>query len=140
MAGSSTTVAIKAPVEAVWRVLQASIEDPGSLWPGATAEVLERRAGSLLRRLNLGGVSATERVTGFPARHEIDAVIEDDAALAGQSKLSIEPPLRPGLACRLTVSLDWRSKGGQASPDLAAMVQGAAARAKQAAEPPEAGA
>ncbi len=134
MAGATQTIEIKAPVEAVWRVLQASIEDPGSLWPGATAEALERRAGSLLRQLSLGGVSVTERVTGFAARHEVDGVLEEDPAWAGQSKLSIEPPLRPGLACRLTVSLDWRSKTGAPAPDMSAVVQGAAERVKQAAE------
>lgn len=131
---ASETVEIKASVEAVWRVLQASIEDPGSLWPGATARPLERRAGSLLRQITLAGVTATERVTGFPARHEVDAVLEEDPEFAGQSRLAIEPPLRPGLACRLTVSLDWRRKDGGPAPDLGDAVRGAAQRARQAAE------
>lgn len=130
---ASHTVEIKAPVERVWTILQASIESPASVWPGASARVLERQAGSLRRELSLGGLTVTERVTGFPARHEVDAVL-DDEAFAGQSKLEIEPPLRPGLACRLTVSLDWRSKGGAPAPDLSGAVRQAAEAVKQAAE------
>lgn len=130
---ASHTVEIRAPVERVWALLQAAIEDPGRLWPGAAARVLERQAGSLLREISLGGVTVTERVTAFPARHEVDAVL-DDAAYAGQSRLVIEPPLRPGLACRLTVALDWRGKHGQPAPDLAAVVRAAAEGAKRTAE------
>ncbi len=134
MAATSETVEIKAPVERVWRLLEASIESPGRLWPGASAEILERRPGSVQRQLTLAGVTVVERVTAFPARHALDAVLEGDQPLAGQSKLRIEPPLRPGLACRLTVSLDWRSRGDQAVPDLTAAVQGAAAQVKAEAE------
>mgnify|MGYP001170102212 CR=1 FL=1 len=134
MAGTSETVEIKAPVETVWRLLEASIERPGTLWPGASVEILERRPGSVQRQLTLAGVTVVERVTAFPARHAIDAVLDGDQPLAGQSKLRIEPPLRPGLACHLTVSLDWRSTGGGPAPDLGAAVRGAAARAKAQAE------
>jgi hypothetical protein len=130
----SHSVEITAPVETVWRLLEASIENPGTLWPGAGAEVLERRPGSVQRRLTLAGVTVVERVTAFPARHAVDAVLDGDQPLAGQSKLRIEPPLRPGLACRLTISLDWRSTGGRPAPDLSAAVRGAALAARQAAE------
>lgn len=131
---ASHVVEIKAPVETVWRLLESSIETPAMLWPGATAEILERRPGSLLRQLSLAGVTVTERVTAFPARHAIDAVLAGEQPLAGQGKLRIEPPLRPGLACRLTVTLDWRATGAAPAPDLAAAVRGAAERAKALAE------
>ncbi len=130
----SETVEIKAPVERVWTLLAQSVEDPAAVWPGARATALERRPGSLLRELTLGGETVSERVTAFPARHEISAVLEEDVNLAGQSRLIIEPPLRPGLACHLKISLDWRRKDGGAAPDLSAAVAAAAQRVKASAE------
>lgn len=136
MPQASHSVQVKAPVDIIWRLLLTAIEAPGRFLPGvAGLEVKERQPGFLVRRLTLGEVTVTERVTAFEKRHEVDYLLVEPSPYAGQCVHRIEPPLRPGLSAGLTLSLDWRRKdGGQDSLDLEAALAEAAARIKAAAE------
>jgi len=123
MPKASHSVQVKAPVETVWRLLLDKIENPGASVPGVeNVKIVDREAGFVVRQMRVGGLDVTERVTAFADAHEVDYVLLDHPLYAGQVVNKIEPPLRPGLSCTLTFSLDWRRKDGQ--PDTLDMQPG----------------
>jgi hypothetical protein len=114
MPKASHSVQVKAPVETVWRLLVDSIANPAAYLPGISGvRILDRQPGFLIRQMTLGELAVVERVTAFEKMHEVDFVLVDHPVYAGQVVLRIEPPLRPGLSCALSCSLDWRRKDGQ---------------------------
>jgi hypothetical protein len=129
MPKASHSVQVKAPVEIVWRLLVDSIANPGATLPGVGGvRILDRQPGFVVRQMTLGEISVVERITAFEKMHEVDAVLVDHPVYAGQVVWRIEPPLRPGLSCALSGSLDWRRKDGQPDtldlqPDIAAAVE-----------------
>lgn len=136
MPQASHSEEVKAPVEAIWRLLLEAIENPGRFLPGVLeVEVEERQSGFLVRRLKTAAFEVTERVTAFEKRHEVDYLLVEPSPYAGQCVHRIEPPLRPGLSARLTLSLDWRRKDGAADTlEVAPALADALARIKAAAE------
>jgi hypothetical protein len=136
MPKASYSVQVKAPVETVWRLLLEKIENPGAYVPGVeSVTILDRQPGFVIRRMKVDDVEVVERITAFEKTHEIDFVLVDHPVYAGQVVNRIEPPLRPGLSCTLTFTLDWRRKDGQPDTlDLQASIVQAVERTKALAE------
>ncbi len=139
MPKTSHSIEIRAPLERLWALLTDGIADPGRFLPGiAGAEILEREAGSLLRRIRTSDFEVTERVTPFKKRHEINFVLVDHPHYAGQSVQRIETLYEtdePGLTLTLHFSLDWRRKDRDADElDLSGWVSAALQRIKTLAE------
>lgn len=136
MPKASHSVQVKAPVDTVWRILLDKIENPGATVPGVeSVKILDREPGFVVRQMRAGGVDVVERVTAFAQSHEVDYVLIDHPVYAGQVVNKIEPPLRPGLSCTLTFTLDWRRKDGQPDTlDLQPAIVQAVEKAKALAE------
>ena len=136
MPKASHSVQVNAPVDTVWRLLVDKIENPGRYVPGVeNVKVLERQPGYVVRRMKVGDVEVVERITAFEQMHEVDFVLVDHPVYAGQVVNRIEPPLRPGLSCTLTFTLDWRRKDGRPDTlDLQPNVEQAIRKTKALAE------
>lgn len=135
----SHSIEIHAPLERLWSLLEAGVSAPGRYLAGIRhAEVLERQAGSVLRRIETADFAVVERVTLFEKRHEIDFVLEGEADYAGQSKQRIETLYetdKPGLPLVLHYTLDWRRKDREPDGlDLDGWIESALQRIKSEAE------
>ena len=114
MPKASHSVQVKAPVDVVWRLLVEKITNPAASVPGVEGvKILDRQPGFVVRQMTVGGMQVVERITAFEQSHEVDYVLVDNPVYAGQVVNKIVPPLRPGLSCPLTYTMDWRRKDGQ---------------------------
>ena len=113
MPKASHSVRVEAPLERLWGLLLAAIEEPQDVLPGVLeVEILERQAGFTLRRMKTAAFEVVERITVFETRHEIDLVLVDHPLYAGQAVNRIETLMetaQPGLPLTYTIAVDWRS-------------------------------
>ncbi len=135
----SHSIEIHAPLARLWSLLEGGAANPGRFLAGIRhAEVLERQAGSLLRRIETDDFAVVERVTLFEKRREIDFVLQGEADYAGQSKQRIDTLYEtdmPGLPLNLHYSLDWRRKDHAPDDlDLEGWIESALRRIKAEAE------